>query len=687
MKQNFVLNYLSLCVFTALVSTHATAGNVSQTDFGGVGLLQTPTARMARTGEFSANYRDNDQYRRWSVSVQPFDWLETTLRYTDIRTKNYGSESFSGDQTYKDKAIDAKIHLWNESTWLPQASLGFRDFVGTGLFDSEYLVTSKRVGPLDFSLGMGFGNMAESGNITNPFCKMSSKYCTRSENTGTGNFEFNKFFRGPAALFGGIEYQTPWQPLRVKVEYDGNNYSNEPAGDIKQSSPINVGFVYQLADSAVMSLSYERGNTFMWGITLRTNLNDLRPIHYADPAPVAVNPTDKPAKPKSWNDVATDLKDNAGYTDTLITNSGDQLIVSGEQQKYRQQQEATDRTAAIIANQVSPDTKTLLIENKQNHLSVKQTTVDLDKFREAKTNTVLGEPTPSYAKDTPPQPDTQRELVYWSKKDRLEFNLAPSLTQSMGGAESFYMYQIGVNANTSWHWNEHFSTDSTVYLNILDNYDQFNYTEPTDSDSLPRVRTRIREYVTSSNVLLNNFQFTEMRDLAPDWYGQAYAGYLEMMYAGAGSELLYRPFGSSWAIGADANYVKQRDWDNTLKFADYSVTTGHLTGYWHLPTEANVVAKVSVGRYLAGDYGATFDLSRRFDSGIVVGAFATVTDVSSSAYGEGSFTKGVYFSIPLDLLLTRATVKSTTISWVPLTRDGGQMLDRKYHLYDLTNPQ
>ncbi|WP_257982463.1 YjbH domain-containing protein, partial [Aeromonas salmonicida] len=38
-----------------------------------------PTARMAKEGEFSANYFDNEQYRRWSVSVQPFEWFEATL--------------------------------------------------------------------------------------------------------------------------------------------------------------------------------------------------------------------------------------------------------------------------------------------------------------------------------------------------------------------------------------------------------------------------------------------------------------------------------------------------------------------------------------------------------------------------------------------------------------------------------
>ena len=85
----------------------------SQQDFGGVGLMQMPTARMARVGEFSANYMDNEQYRRWSVSLQPFDWLETTLRYTDVRTRLYSPDpDFSGDQTYKDKGIDLKFRLW-----------------------------------------------------------------------------------------------------------------------------------------------------------------------------------------------------------------------------------------------------------------------------------------------------------------------------------------------------------------------------------------------------------------------------------------------------------------------------------------------------------------------------------------------------------------------------------------------
>lgn len=38
-----------------------------------------------------------------------------------------------------------------------------------------------------------------------------------------------------------------------------------------------MGAVYRVADWADLNLSYERGNTLMFGFTLRTNFNDLRP--------------------------------------------------------------------------------------------------------------------------------------------------------------------------------------------------------------------------------------------------------------------------------------------------------------------------------------------------------------------------------------------------------------------------
>src|SRR5690554_1532349 len=73
-------------------------GPYAQNDFGRVGLLQTPTARMNDHGEFSINYSNTNEYHRSAVSVQVFTWLTATARYTDIRNPLYSEvPNFSSD--------------------------------------------------------------------------------------------------------------------------------------------------------------------------------------------------------------------------------------------------------------------------------------------------------------------------------------------------------------------------------------------------------------------------------------------------------------------------------------------------------------------------------------------------------------------------------------------------------------
>lgn len=322
MRKTYLLSLLALGISAACHGEAYPAPiGPSQSDFGGVGLLQTPTARMAREGEMSLNYRDNDQYRYYSASVQLFPWLETTLRYTDVRTKQYSSvESFSGDQTYKDKAFDLKLRLWEESYWMPQVAVGARDIGGTGLFDAEYIVANKARGPFDFSLGLGWGYLGTSGNVSNPFCSYSDKFCHRDNSyKQAGSIDGSQMFHGPASLFGGVEYQTPRQPLRLKLEYEGNNYQQDFAGKLDQKSKFNVGAIYRVTDWADVNLSYERGNTFMFGFTLRTNFNDLRP-HYNDNARPKYQPQPQDAilQHSVVANQLTLLKYNAGLADPKI---------------------------------------------------------------------------------------------------------------------------------------------------------------------------------------------------------------------------------------------------------------------------------------------------------------------------------------------------------------------------------
>ena len=147
------------------------------------------------------------------------------------------------------------------------------------------------------------------------------------------------------------------------------------------------------------------------------------------------------------------------------------------------------------------------------------------------------------------------------------------------------------------------------------------------------------------------------------------------MYGGAGAEVLYIPEHKRWALGVDTFWVKQRDFDQKFSFRDYETITGFLSYYQDIPFY-NMRLKVSTGKFLAKDMGTMIDISRRFDNGARVGGFAALTDCDTACVGEGSFHKGVYFELPMDLFYIQSSTRNKTgYSWSPLTKDAGAKID------------
>ncbi len=189
-------------------------------------------------------------YSRYNLTLQPFSWLESSFRYINVSNIRYGASDFSGNQNYKDKSIDFKVRLWRETRWTPDLAFGVRDLGGTGFFSSEYLVASKTFGPIDASIGLATGYIGNRGDFSNPLGAVDDRFKDRRPIPGSdinqaGKFGLSNMFKGPVGIFGGITYQTPWDTLLLKVEYDGNDYKREPRWNhLEQSSPVNVGLVY-----------------------------------------------------------------------------------------------------------------------------------------------------------------------------------------------------------------------------------------------------------------------------------------------------------------------------------------------------------------------------------------------------------------------------------------------------------
>lgn len=659
-----------------------------QTDFGGVGLLQTPTARMARVGQFSFNFAKIDPYSNYAVSLQPFSWMEAGFRYTSIDNRLFGRD-IAGDRDYLDKGVDAKFLLVDERRYIPAVALGFRDFGGTGLFGSEYFVANKRWYDFDLSLGLAWGYLGNRGDINNPLRVFGDSFREREDRSsdGGGNFNVKELFTGPIGVFGGIQYRTPFEPLTLQVEYDGNDYENEPLGNPQdQDSPINLGARLRVNDYLTLSAGWERGNTVMFGGTLSANLAHLTQPK-SDPAPIVPRPTSD-NESGDWDTVAAQLAQNAGIDATRITREGDALVVEGTPTKYRSMPEAELRANRILHN-------------------ASQSSVSMFRYRWAERGMVMREDslprsplpeTPLVVEPALPFSDedyrygvqsiaaNQRgrrkpsgDVLYEAAPDRFSWRLTPAINQNYGGPDG-YLYQVLARADAEFVTDAHGWFSGSLAYTLLDNFDDYDYI--ADSD-LPRVRTFIGRYLEETDLGIYNLQYTRTGRLADNWFGMAYAGYLEMMYAGAGGEVMYRPFNSGMAIGFDANYVKQRDFDTQFGLRDYETWVGNATAYIDTGIK-DVLAQISVGRYLAGDIGTTLDFSRTFDSGVRLGAYATFTDAGDD-YGEGSFDKGIYISMPLDVFFTKSTRRYASVAWRPLTRDGGAKLQRRYSLYGITD--
>ncbi len=662
-------------------STHSKGLGLTSSDWGSVGLLQTPTARMREEGDFA--FTLNRVYPNTNIKVflQPFDWLEVGFGYISISNRLYGP-AIAGSQATKDKNIDAKFRISEESAYLPQVAIGMRDIAGTGLFSGEFFVANKRAGDLDLSLGMGWGNVGGRGDVSNPLGSIFPGYKLRKgADVGQGGtFSPGTYFSGPAALFGGVQYQTPWQPLILKLEYDGNNYQNQAQGNnLVQNSPWNFGVVYRAANSMDISLGIERGNTAMLSVTLHTSLSKMSMPKLSDPArvPVVVS---RPELAPDWAKTSRDLAVQTDWPVRSIEQNGHDLRVTLDDADAGYWPDRVGRAASVLHRDAPAFIDRFTLVYRKHGLDLAEHRIDRDAWVEQKTQALAPtEQREAVIAQAPVRPEAGTPL-FQGARPAFEASPGMNFNYSLGGPNDFILYQLAATAKAKLRLADDTWLQGGVQLGLIDNYNEFTYTAPSN---LPRVRTFIREYKTTSNFTMPNLQATHTGKLTENQYYSVYGGYLEEMFAGAGGEWLYRPFESRLAFGVDVNAVQQRDFRQDFNLRSYRVATGHATVYWDTGWN-NVHAKASVGSYLAKDVGATIEVARTFHNGVRMGAGFTKTNVSAEQFGEGSMDKWLFFSIPFDAMLTRSSSSTANIIWKPLTRDGGAKLDRAVTLYDVT---
>lgn len=671
---------------SAAFSARSRSASYYSNDWGETGLLQTPSARIRPAGTFTFHLSHVWPYTRGNVFVSPFDWMEAGFRYTDIANRPYGPSNVSGDQSYKDKSFDVKLRLVTESAYVPQLAVGIRDLAGTGLFSGEYVVANKRFGAFDWSAGLGWGYVAGRGNLRNPLSALSSRFDAREVDFGQGgSFSTGSYFHGPTALFGGLQYQTPWESLVLRIERDGNDYQHEPRANalepnnLPQRTPWNFGLTYRLSSSVQLTAGVERGNRLLLGLALTGNAAEAYTPKLSDPPRI---PYSRPAaREPDWQATANEVARQTGWRVRGIEQSMNEWRVTVLDAEGIYWAERADRAAAVLNRDAPSSIERFVLIYRQRGIDMAQHTIDRRTWAAKETRPIVPHERGDTIVARPADGAPNATVLTTKARPRLEHGLGPDLQYNLGGPDAFALYQIGIAERLRFWFTDDTWLRGKFRLGLTNNYDRYKTTGPSD---LPRVRTYLREYQTTSRFTMNHMQATHAGRITDNQYFSLYGGYFEEMFGGVGSEWLYRPFASRTAFGVDVNYARQRDFDQDLGFMEYHVITGHATLYvdtgWR-----DVLATISAGRYLAGDTGATVQLTRVFSNGVTMGAFATKTNVSAQRFGEGSFDKGVFLTIPFDAIFTRSSSTSAQLLWKPLTRDGGAKLFRQDPLYTVSS--
>ncbi len=681
---------------TVLAAPALAQDNPSLNFYGATGLIDMPSAEDQKDGFLSFSAAYFGPIRRNTLTFQITPRLSGSFRYMGVRkwSELFCPPDCTGTNeypTYFDRAFDLRYQLFDEGRYMPAVTVGFQDFVGTGLQSAEYIVATKTITPaVKVTAGLGWGRLGTNNPIGAPFGARPP-----IEGGDTNAVNTAQWFKGDVAAFGGIEWQIndKWS---AKAEYSSDAYVEEVQNreTFEINSPFNFGIEYQRSATTRLGAYYLYGSQigFTAQIIINPRQRPMGGVSGPGPNPVQPRPS-RAADPEAWD---TDWVTQPDAKQILITNMNSRLDRDGlsveamaytaskvqvriRNNRFDAESQAIGRVARTLSD-VMPATvevfeiipvvngiPTSMITVRRSDLEELEFSTDAAAAMRARTQiTDAGRPLPGleFAADRYP---------------KFSWSLTPYTRLRLFDLDEPFKADVGLRLKGSYELRPGLVLSGSITKKLTGNLDE---PPPDIAAALPPVRSDGDRYDALGDPALERLTLSYYTHLGTNMYGRVTVGYLERMFGGISTEVMWKPVASRFAIGAEVNYVAQRNPDQGFgfDFYDYEIVTGHVSGYFDLGK--GYLAQVDVGRYLAGDVGATFSLDREFANGWKVGAFATLTDVSAEDFGSGSFDKGIRVDVPLNWFTGQASRQSKGLTIRPFGRDGGARLDVEGRLYD-----
>lgn len=654
----------------------------SPNNMGTIGLNNIPSARMDEQGRIRAGISTLDPYMHGWLSFQLADPLSITLR----QSAHISSLTEKADSLYP--GLDIKLRLAEETRSRPEIALGLQSAFGHKRMAGEYAVLSKRFHNFDFTAGLGWGRFGQANHLQSPLARTLGHFDTGRPNDGLNPSSADDWFTGnKTAFFGGVEYFTSIHGLSYKFDYFDDPYSAEKAaGNYDAPAPWSVALNYSPYEWGDISLGMQGTDKVMARISLSTNIKDLRTPSAKDTPRTPFRPfrtgLTLPAQMQS-----AAARDNIQLYEATASPSTAQarLLYTPHQTGPAQLSQAYTH----MANHAGPSVEALRITPQIYNLQGQDITVSRrDLERAAGPHKASAEEiwrhtefTPSPA---PPLLSPARPLEYGYGLKSFEFVLDNHISLSEEDNGELYRSALVIKRSAPKLFG-FLDSFASLRVNIKDNL--YHLTDLRPASPLP-VRSDVNDF-TKNRVALDTLYSAYTRTLTPDLHMAVLGGYLEEMYAGAGGEILYRPFGKRFALGAESWLAFKRDPHSTSALSPNGdhIVTGHLNGWYDLPG-IDTTLKISAGRYLAGDIGTSAGLIKTFENGAKLEGFISLSgeDDYDVLGGTTHQYHGVKLSMPLGGYKYAPRRSRIDLHAGPIGRDTAQRLENPLPLYETTEP-
>ncbi len=621
---------------------HAYASESVNTS-GLIGLNTTPTARMADAGDVRMGTGFNNPYLHGFAGVQISDTL-----YIGVRQSADTLQPPNTPTTFT-PGIDTKIRLLQEGQYSPQIAIGMQSAIGDSGSAREFITLSKRYKNADFTLGLGWGRMGSAAHLDNPLKIFGDHFDQRRTHDAAQRNNPSQWFTGEdIGIFGGVEYFLPYQGLSLKLDYGADRYILERKNsEYTSRAPWAVGLSYSPRDWINTGVGMQGLDHIMATLTLRGNPKSL------------------PLRKGRTHDAMISYDDNIAHITAPID-------------AHNSAPHAASNTIYEVIQHAPQEVKTVDIHFDKGFITTPRLTV-LRKDLDAAVTTKQGSPQEIWQNMT-----ISAERAHYASISPIETSLTLENTIDFSG------HRKGISHHSALIGGIKHRIFRGINLGAAARFDLGGNANQTQSITNAKSPFHNNEAFREKRFGIENAYLSIPYSLNENTHILLQGGYLEQRFTGYSGEILYRPFESRLALGAQIASLYKRDPHTTMESGihkDERYDSGFANLWYDMPHH-DMTLNLRAGRFIAGDYGGEIGVSKIFMNGAKINASIAISNNHEQDTLTGHQTNTSHMlalSIPLGAVKYTPDQNIIRTTIMPLDLNIAQRIDMPNNLYAITN--